>query len=207
MTLNPKTKFVKATLIKGTSLVNKAGRFENGKPLKIENLEHAAWLKPKPQFQVLEFDENNNIVGDTLEARREKPKAQRIVKMKQEGDGWGEVKLDDEAGEEARKQQAEAWQKIEAEWAEEERAAKEEEKPADPADDLAVYPEEKPTAEQAAAQAFSSVFPAPEVKEPMPWKTSMKISQLKEVLKSRGVDTSELRYKRDLIQALEATEE
>lgn len=202
--LNPKTASAQVTLIKGATLRNKAGRFENGKPQKIHNLEHIAFLKPKPNFQVQELDEEGKVVFDSQEGSKKAAKPQRVVKMKKPaGDGWDEVRLDDKDAEAEREKQREAWSKIEAEWAEEEKGRTSVLED-DPADELVSYAEPELTPSEKSSQVMKDIF---QPKETMPWTPAMKIAQLRKALDSRGVDHSGLKYKRDLISALEATEE
>lgn len=196
--LNPKTKSAKVTLTKGASLRNKAGRFEFNKPQEVHDLEHIAFLKPKPNFQVQELDEHGKIVFDSKEAGRKATKHHKVVKMRQTGDGWDEVRLEDKDAEAERAKQAEAWSKIEQEWAEEEGVKN------DPANELMSYEEPEPTPEAETRQVMKDVF---QPEEKLEWKPSMKIAQLKKALESRGVDHSSLKRKRDFIEALEATEE
>jgi len=214
MTLNPETVAARVTLVKGASLSNRAGRFTANKTRTITELEHIEYLKPKPAFQVIELDKDGKVVEDSAEARRPKAKPQRIVKLKQEGDGWGEIELDDKKAEEGRAEQAKQWAETEAMWAEEEaraqKAKAEETAPSDPADKLGEYPEEKSgTVEEQMAEVMDEVFPAPAPVDSPAWDPSMKVSQLKAVLESRGESADSLKgmRKSQLISLLEATDE
>lgn len=215
MALNPETVAARVTLVKGASLSNRAGRFTAHKTRTITDLEHIEYLKPKPAFQVIELDKDGKVVEDSAEARRPKAKPQRIVKLKQEGDGWGEIELDDKKAEEGRAEQAKQWAETEAMWAEEEaraqKAKAEEPTSADPANKLGEYPEEKAgTVEEQMAEVMDEVFPAPApVVDSPAWDPSMKVSQLKAVLESRGESADSLKgmRKSQLISLLEATDE
>ncbi len=218
--LNPKTVSARVKLIKGASLSNRAGRFEAGKTRSINDLELIAWLKPKPAFQVLELDKDGRVVSDSSEARRPKQKAQKIVKLKQKGDGWGEIELDDKKAEEGRAEQERQWAETEAAWAEE--AARSEVKKGeaeeqkveevfkDPASELGEYPKPKTNSvEEQMEKVLDEVFPAPAPIKALDWDPSMKVAQLKDVLESRGVNKEETKglLKSQLISMLEATDE
>ena len=207
--LHPDTVYGNVTLLKGTSMSNRAGHFKLQKARLIDNLEHVAWLKPKPAFQVQELDADMNVVEDSLEKRRPKPAGPtKVVKLGDVGDGWGDLEMKDKAAEEEHARATKAVADMEAEWLKEQESLKEqpeeekapeqpEEKKVDPANSLTSYAPEDKGSEEAAVQA--EVFQEK-------WDPKMRVPRLAEFLEARGIDSTGM-LKREMVKALEASDE
>jgi len=217
--IDPRTKSAKVTLIKGTSILNKAGRFLLRKTKIVTDKEHIAWLKPKPSFQVQELDEKGEIVSDSGELRKSRVKQGKIVKHSQVGDGWGETRMDDEKAELGRKEQEEAYSKIEKQWADEEEAklkavssAPELEVPElsddDDDDDGDLFADLRDDGEpqnKDDSKIMEEVFSAPKPKV-VDWDSGMKVGKLKSILEELGIDPSGMK-KAELVLTLESIDD
>lgn len=174
-------------------------RSKNGRRQTVMDAKAVAYYLTIPKFKVIQYDANGKVLSNSEEERKPKnKKPTREVKANIQGDGWGEMEMQDEKGDAARAEMKAQVEDLERAWLEEELGqkkpetsdAKEELKSERPADQ-----------EELGKEILSEVFGAG-------WKPGMGRTKLHELYEQRTGETLEGKpKKRELIAMHEALDE